>query len=263
MYRGRRANTGRQALCSTLNRDHSGYVAWKIPDSLSGQSALLGDCRMNRKVLRLIVAVAMFGPLPATATTYNYSGPLYTTNNDLADYGLRMTGSVTFNFDTSGVTGTFPYFVGGSITNLQLTSGNVTISAVPCAAVGPSVGCIYDVNHNPIGFGEVFVLTGGAITSWLVQTSSGSTSMAASGSGSGPDGFGNCGVVPCSGIVVSNNQNFITNNSTELAEELGSRGVWSVDTANTPLPAALPLFATGLGALGLIGWRRTRKALAA
>jgi hypothetical protein len=27
----------------------------------------------------------------------------------------------------------------------------------------------------------------------------------------------------------------------------------------TPLPAALPLFATGLGALGLLGWRRKRR----
>ena len=31
----------------------------------------------------------------------------------------------------------------------------------------------------------------------------------------------------------------------------------------TPLPSALPLFATGLGALGLLGWRRKRKAQAA
>ena len=30
----------------------------------------------------------------------------------------------------------------------------------------------------------------------------------------------------------------------------------------TPLPAALPLFATGIGALGLLGWRRKRKAQA-
>ncbi len=29
--------------------------------------------------------------------------------------------------------------------------------------------------------------------------------------------------------------------------------------APTPLPAAFPLFATGLGALGLLGWRRKRK----
>ena len=31
----------------------------------------------------------------------------------------------------------------------------------------------------------------------------------------------------------------------------------------TPLPAALPLFATGLGALGLFGWSRKRKNAAA
>jgi hypothetical protein len=36
---------------------------------------------------------------------------------------------------------------------------------------------------------------------------------------------------------------------------------WSV--AATPLPAALPLFATGLGGLGLLGWRRRRKSHAA
>jgi hypothetical protein len=32
------------------------------------------------------------------------------------------------------------------------------------------------------------------------------------------------------------------------------------DPTVTPLPAALPLFATGLGALGLLGWRRKRRA---
>ena len=39
----------------------------------------------------------------------------------------------------------------------------------------------------------------------------------------------------------------------------GGSGVYSV-SATTPLPAALPLFATGLGGLGLLGWRRKRKA---
>ena len=36
-----------------------------------------------------------------------------------------------------------------------------------------------------------------------------------------------------------------------------------VETATTPLPAALPLFVTGLGAMGLFGWRRKRKNAAA
>jgi hypothetical protein len=34
------------------------------------------------------------------------------------------------------------------------------------------------------------------------------------------------------------------------------------DVLTTPLPAALPLFATGLGAVGLLGWRRKKKAAA-
>jgi hypothetical protein len=36
-----------------------------------------------------------------------------------------------------------------------------------------------------------------------------------------------------------------------------------VSEVATPLPAALPLFATGIGALGLLGWRRKRKNVAA
>lgn len=39
-----------------------------------------------------------------------------------------------------------------------------------------------------------------------------------------------------------------------------SPGTWSV--AETPVPAALPLFVTGLGALGLLGWRRKKRAAA-
>jgi hypothetical protein len=38
---------------------------------------------------------------------------------------------------------------------------------------------------------------------------------------------------------------------------------FSVTGVATPLPGALPLFATGLGVLGLLGWRRKRKAIAA
>jgi hypothetical protein len=34
----------------------------------------------------------------------------------------------------------------------------------------------------------------------------------------------------------------------------------NITVNETPLPAAFPLFASGLGALGLLGWRRKRKA---
>ena len=40
-------------------------------------------------------------------------------------------------------------------------------------------------------------------------------------------------------------------------------GITGGSIAETPLPATLPLFASGLGALGLLGWRRKRKSTAA
>jgi|HubBroStandDraft_6_1064221.scaffolds.fasta_scaffold712716_2 hypothetical protein len=43
-----------------------------------------------------------------------------------------------------------------------------------------------------------------------------------------------------------------------LGANFSGSGTFSVTP--TPLPAALPLFATGLGALGLFGWRRKRTA---
>jgi hypothetical protein len=50
----------------------------------------------------------------------------------------------------------------------------------------------------------------------------------------------------------------ITNSGTgNIGGQISALGVTLV-----PLPAALPLFATGLGALGLIGWRRKKKAAA-
>jgi hypothetical protein len=43
----------------------------------------------------------------------------------------------------------------------------------------------------------------------------------------------------------------------------GADQSFTLEIGTTPLPAALPLFATGLGAMGLLGWRRKRKAFAA
>ena len=49
------------------------------------------------------------------------------------------------------------------------------------------------------------------------------------------------------------------------ADANGGYDYWGIDNVSfnvgaTPLPATLPLFASGLGALGLFGWRRKKKA---
>ena len=49
--------------------------------------------------------------------------------------------------------------------------------------------------------------------------------------------------------------------SVVLSDTTGS-AAFEFGTVATPLPAALPLFATGLAGLGLLGWRRKRKAAA-
>ena len=80
------------------------------------------------------------------------------------------------------------------------------------------------------------------------------------------------GVLPSLGnhIFTTNNFPFPPNFQQDSGEQFpfngtpnfghvnNNQGIWSV-TAKTPLPATLPLFATGLGALGLLGWRRRRK----
>jgi hypothetical protein len=63
-------------------------------------------------------------------------------------------------------------------------------------------------------------------------------------------------------LVGANNSEIITYSSpTDNVYALGTST--AIQVSATPLPAALPLFTTGLGALGLLGWRRKRKSAAA
>jgi uncharacterized protein (TIGR03118 family) len=52
-------------------------------------------------------------------------------------------------------------------------------------------------------------------------------------------------------------------NTLFFADGINGEADGLIGAIQTPIPAALPLFATGLAGLGLIGWRRKRKAQAA
>jgi hypothetical protein len=66
-----------------------------------------------------------------------------------------------------------------------------------------------------------------------------------------PNGF------PTGGSLINAKVNVLAGLTDEVAFVPGA------PETPTPLPTALPLFATGLGALGLFGWRKKRKAAAA
>ena len=89
--------------------------------------------------------------------------------------------------------------------------------------------------------------------------------------------LGDSGSSPLSGpisyqVIVPAAQTLVVVFSEVFANSLGNYS-FSIDAFSdvnrdgfavaTPLPGALSLFATGLGALGLLGWRRKRKAQAA
>jgi hypothetical protein len=95
-----------------------------------------------------LMGLALLAPLGAIqradATTYYYTGAPYSyigyvgnppdpVVRDPTPLGTNVTGSVTFDFDTSGVTGLY-YLSGGHITDLQLTSGVCSLIAGNFAA---------------------------------------------------------------------------------------------------------------------------------
>jgi hypothetical protein len=162
----------------------------------------------------------------------------------------------------------------------QLVSDiEITLSTPPTSvSLTSSAGTLID-----IAAGGAVTPDGGTINHWGAVISGGTIFLATAGTGSvggkpvdliiGPGPYTNANP----SITGRNPQ--IQNTATFILSLVGdanpiiSSVVFSFGTgpdsflpgtlSSVPLPAALPLFATGLGALGLLGWRRKRKAQAA
>jgi hypothetical protein len=193
---------------------------------------LINKFATNAVFAGVLAGSALLAALPAKANTYDV-----TFNGSSFDVSAVITTADTLDsvggYDILGISGivTGPTSsVSGAINNLISNPGqpNQGTYYVP----GTSIGWYYDNVLFPSGSafdnnGPLFSFGAGIVANLYSVGSTFYLSL------SQPSGFWNPG-------------------------DSGS-----LQVAQTPLPAALPLFASGLAAMGLIGWRRKRKKAAA
>jgi hypothetical protein len=199
----------------------------------------------------------------------------------------------TYTITESGFTGAYhPSITNDLVGSLSLTPGTTT-TATNFFVASPSGSCGTASSCNSPNFTQSGTLT---VQMHFTETVSGATGTLSSQTGtyiakysgsylpcSGKSGTGShqSDCIDWTGASSSLPSGFITDavhmsNGDTLNVTFYNAQDWAITPtisfdllsggggANpTPIPAALPLFATGLGAFGLLGWRRKRKAKAA
>jgi hypothetical protein len=178
---------------------------------------------MKSKLLGLIAGVALLGVSPASAVTI--------TTFDVSGEFAPGTLGGTINIDVTGNT---------------VSSASVRVTGTSPAVTGPFtiIDNLVEYPHNPLLY--IALSDAGADTLVLFLPTSTLTGY--------PGGMICSTTYSCSLTA----QAYLNPGGTQIFEILTSGSLTA-----TPLPAALPLFATGLGALGLLGWHTKRKAQAA
>jgi hypothetical protein len=205
---------------------------------------------MKSKLLGLMAAVASLGlfPSPGHALNFDFSFSCTSCMN-VAPFGGTVTGEID------------------GLTNGTSAATAVTIGSYPSALFSasftlPPAPFITFPNVNDTVYENTFTVTGGVITAYHFTV----------GGIFGGWGFGlgSTAAPPGENLDFLTNGTLIAPDQRDIALCLSGNGCTATttftplaDTGTTPLPAALPLFASGLGALGLLGWRRKRKAQAA
>ena len=145
--------------------------------------------------------------------------------------------------------------------NLGNTAGTVTgeIAGLTDNSTGPASHVFID--GYPSALGTVCRIpcdTTALFPPWQIQNVGARNSFTVTSGNITGVNFGSTNFVSRFHFVLSDTFSLV---NTQTGQVVASDTI-TLTPLGTPLPAVLPLFATGLPALGLLGWRRRRKAQA-
>ena len=229
---------------------------------------------MKTKLLGLITLVSLLGLSPASAATYDYAIDFGLSSYQYGPIDNTVTGSIftdcnncvldssnivswSFTLTGSGGSGVTPPSGGISFSSNDPSAAIYTSgSQLPVTASGLNI--TYSPSPGPSAIGELVFCIGGGATCSFPTLGLGFIAEAGENVIQFIVSIGvNEEVAPAYMPFISQ-ACVITSGASCVASSPPSP-----PPSAAPLPAALPLFATGLGALGLLGWCRKRKNAAA
>jgi hypothetical protein len=195
---------------------------------------------MKKYSLAAIVCAALWAAVSqahAAVTTYQYTGNAYTdfSGNGFTNFGSNMTGSVTFNIDTSTRNGGPDLTTGGDVVSLVMTSGLFTFDQTSL-------------------FGD-FSFTNGNISGWQIFFSNNFTAH---------NGVFVFGSSTAGGFGENISDLGLSNLGSATSEHCGPEGSnipacagrWSLVTSAVPEPSTWALMLLGFLSLGFLSYRR-------
>jgi hypothetical protein len=246
-------------------------------------STALAVPAVRPKSLAAIIAVAgaLFGVTPSQAATVTWDftgltdGTVYTSPHAFASTSGSPTQNITvYGYVGSTATNLYGKNLSGDEKGLGLvgtTDNELNFSSTNQQYIEISVSSLTGYNNNhytgSLSFGFDSTNMNGTINeSWAIY---GSNTLGGALGSQGATLLASC--TNTGGTTGSNCESIVTLASIsgyqyfDVAATAGNVlfAEFNANISAVPLPAALPLFASGLAGLGLLGWRRKRKALAA